>query len=329
MNGKKLAIVVITENGMNISKKITSKYPVDIFTNGRGGSTGTTINFISLQPIIKELLEKYDTTIFIMALGAVVRLISPYLKDKFTDNTVLSIDDSGKFVIPVIGGHHGANDMAREIAEIIDAIPVITTASDVTGVISLESIAEKYSMAFKNIENLNKISGDIVNGIPINVINKTCLDIPELNISGDGNRIMITYEEQDNRDSLIMVPRVLDLGIGFSTDASYTDMKIAINTVMEKYGFYSEAIRSISTINIKEGNMGLKQIATDLKCSVNYYTPEMLNENSKNLSEVVYRATGAYSVANPSARIASSGGKELVAKEIINNVTISVFLHGC
>ena len=323
-----LAIVAITENGLKISRKISESFLADIYASQRFQTENKVKIFVSLKETIKDLFSKYDNIIFIMALGAVVRLISPYIKNKFDDPRIIVIDDGGKFVIPVIGGHHGSNELSKDIAGILNAAAVITTASDVNGVPSLEMLAKKYSMSIKNTQNLPVVSMDLIDGLPVHVTNKTNIVIPELKNSGSGKRITISYEIENDKYGIILIPKVLDVGIGFSTDATYIDMKNAIESVFRKHSFYIEAIRSISTITIKEGNSDLKVLAGGLNCILNYYPPEKLNENSVTRSAAVYRATGAYSVCNASARISSSGGKELVSKEIINNTTISVFLHG-
>ncbi|WP_337861057.1 cobalamin biosynthesis protein [Ferroplasma sp.] len=328
MEDMKIAIVAITKNGSKISKKISENIPSVIFANPRSQPIANSIKFNLIKEIKDELFTNYDIIIFIMALGAVVRTISPYLKNKFEDQQIIAIDDSGKFVIPVIGGHHGSNAMAKKLANILNAIPVITTASELNNVLSIETIAEKYKMHIKNTQNIAKISGDIISGDGVNIINKTYIKIPELKNSGTGNKIIISYEKENDETGIIMVPEVFDIGIGFSSDASYSDLKHGINKVFENHGFYIDAIRSLSTIDIKRGNAGMNLLAEELKCPINYYTAEILNKNSVTKSTAVYNATGAYSVANAAARIASSGGKELVIKEIINNVTVSVFLHG-
>jgi cobalt-precorrin 5A hydrolase len=328
MESIKIAAVAVTKNGSEICQKISDSLNAEIFVNGRAIPHENSFKFDSISEIADNLFENYDMIIFVMALGAVVRIISPYLKNKFTDKPVIAIDDSGKFVIPVTGGHHGSNAMARRIANALNAIPVITTASEANNVESIETIAEKYKLHIKNSKHLAKIAGDIISGEPLNIINKTNIKIPELKNAGTGRKIIISYKKEDWEPAIVLVPEILDIGIGFSRDASYSDLKNGINKTFDKYGFYMEAINSISSISIKRGNPGLELLAEEFKCRLNYYSADELNKNSTTRSMAVYNATGAYSVANAAARISSSGGKELVNKEIINNVTVSVFLHG-
>lgn len=86
----------------------------------------------SVRMLLPSLFESYKGLIIIISLGAVVRMIAPILKDKKTDPAVVVIDDKGENVISVLSGHiGGANELTREVAAVLEAHPVITTASDV------------------------------------------------------------------------------------------------------------------------------------------------------------------------------------------------------
>ncbi len=327
MQGIRIAIIAITHNGFDISSKISTEFDAKIFINKRLNNYTIFESFDHVKDIAKYVFENFDAVIFIMALGAVVRIIAPYLKDKFHDIPVIVIDDAGRFVIPVISGHHGANELAVKIAGILKATAVITTATDVHGIISIDAIATKYKMAILCRENLAPVSGDMLAGHPVDIINRTSISIPELSGSGKGKKIIITYKKEHENHDLILVPPVLDLGMGFSSDAVLSDMLYAIEYTFKKFDLYMEAIKSISTIDIKSGSTEIKKLAEKLKCPLYFYSAENLNMYSTEKSEVVYRATGAYSVSNAAARITSQNGIPVVSKEIINNVTVSVFLN--
>jgi cobalt-precorrin 5A hydrolase len=328
MGGMKIAVIAVTGNGIGISQKLSAEFQIDIFVSSRFAGSGKYKTFKHAGDIIESVFANYDAAVFVMSLGAVVRIIAPYLHDKFHDIPIIVIDDAGRFAIPVTGGHHGANDLAGKIAATLAARAVITTASDINGIASVDSIAVKYGMSILNRENLPTVSGDMLAGDPVQVINRTGIPIPELKSSESGRKIIITYMDEQDGSALILVPRVLDLGIGFSSDATLADMLNAIESTFMKYGLLTEAVRSVSTIDIKSGNPDIKKLAESLKCPLYFYPAHELNRHAADRSVAVYRATGAYSVSNAAARISSGNGIQIVPKEIINNVTVSVFQHG-
>lgn len=89
----------------------------------------------------KNAFEEYDAIVALFATGIVVREIAPLLVDKWTDPAIVVVDSNLTFAIPLTGGHHGANELARKISE-LGAVPVITTATEVHDRPSVEGIAD-------------------------------------------------------------------------------------------------------------------------------------------------------------------------------------------
>lgn len=76
----------------------------------------------------------------LMSMGIVIRGIAPHLTDKWTDPAVVVVTPDFRYAIPLIGGHHGANELAGELAG-LGLVPVISTATEATGRDSVEAIA--------------------------------------------------------------------------------------------------------------------------------------------------------------------------------------------
>jgi cobalt-precorrin 5A hydrolase len=118
---------------------------------------------------IKQLFKDYDQVVFFVSLGAVVRLIAPFLKSKDEDPGVLVIDDAGEFVIPVLSGHvGGANACAETIARLLNATPVLTTASDVGKTIPVDILGRELGWVVEAPKiNITRVSAHVVNEEPI------------------------------------------------------------------------------------------------------------------------------------------------------------------
>ncbi|MDA8272957.1 MAG: cobalamin biosynthesis protein [Deltaproteobacteria bacterium] len=112
---------------------------------------------------LNNLFNEFDFIIFFLALGAVVRLISPYIKDKLNDPGVTVIDEAGKFAVSLLSGHiGGGNEFTKKAANFLGAIPVITTATDISGRFSVDMFAKKFGFfieeAKTKIKEFNKAS---------------------------------------------------------------------------------------------------------------------------------------------------------------------------
>ncbi|MDE5755053.1 MAG: cobalt-precorrin 5A hydrolase, partial [Oscillospiraceae bacterium] len=112
----KIAYFWLTSQGKSVVEKIQAHL---------GGQIESKQN---LKMQIAQDFENYDALVFVMATGIVVRMLADLIKSKVTDPAVVVLDQQGKFVISLLSGHlGGANAFACEIAEILGAVPVITT----------------------------------------------------------------------------------------------------------------------------------------------------------------------------------------------------------
>ena len=104
-----------------------------------------------------------DALIFVGACGIAVREIAPYVKSKKTDPAVLCIDEAGRFVIPLLSGHiGGANALAVELAEKLNATAVVTTATDVRGKFSVDAWAARHGCVISDMGLAKAVSAAIL-----------------------------------------------------------------------------------------------------------------------------------------------------------------------
>jgi len=124
---------------------------------------------------IASLMADFDQVVFFVSLGAVVRLIAPHLKNKDEDPGVIVVDDAAQFVIPVLSGHvGGANAWAEEIASLLHAIPVLTTASDVGKTIPVDILGRDLGWQVEAPKiNITRVSAHVVNGDAIAFVQET------------------------------------------------------------------------------------------------------------------------------------------------------------
>ena len=121
---------------------------------------------------IGTLFSDFDQVVFFVSLGAVVRLIAPHLKSKDEDPGVLVVDDAGQFVIPVLSGHvGGANAMAEEVAALLGATAVLTTASDVGKTIAVDILGRALGWKVECPKiNITRVSAAVVNEEPVALV---------------------------------------------------------------------------------------------------------------------------------------------------------------
>jgi len=154
----KLAIISITNNGDRIAHKISNYYDVDIYSRMYVKENG-------IKRIVAKVFKEYRGIIFIASTGIAIRAIAPLLKNKIEDPAVISIDNSGKYVISLVSGHlGGANELSLRIANIIDSEPIITTATDNLGIIAPDIIAKNNGLIIDDFRICKHIASLLVHG---------------------------------------------------------------------------------------------------------------------------------------------------------------------
>ncbi len=175
----KVALIAITKSGAVKAAKIGLSLPqADIFVTQKFFEQVTdvpnkvTAIGLPAKDHIGPLFAGYDQLVFLVALGGVVRLIAPHLKAKETDPGVIVVDNAAQFVIPVLSGHiGGANEFAIQLAEILGATPVVTTAADVGNTVAVDILGRELGWKTEvRDKSLTRVAAMMVNEEPIAMV---------------------------------------------------------------------------------------------------------------------------------------------------------------
>ena len=129
------AYLAFTEKGLALAQKLAGALPGTVDRCGHGGP--------GLADWAAEQFAHADALIFVGAVGIAVRAIAPHCQSKAQDPAVVVLDECGRFAVPILSGHlGGANDLARALAAVCGAVPVITTATDANGVFAVDEWAK-------------------------------------------------------------------------------------------------------------------------------------------------------------------------------------------
>lgn len=265
---------------------------------------------LSEDYFIKKLF-RYDFIVFFLAAGASVRIIAPFLKDKFSDPGVITIDEAGKFVVSLLSGHiGGANKFAEEIAGYIGngAIPVITTATDATENFSLDMFAERFGLFIEDgkskIKIFNKasvcgeelriyIDEDIIFSIKEiesyikefknakQIILTQGLNASNLGLGAKKAAVVSLKENLKNiaesENIVLLRPRCLTLGIGCNRNTPFEEIEDFISSVFKENNLSLKAIRNIATINLKRNEAGLLEFGYKYGNFIDFYDKDEIN----------------------------------------------------
>jgi len=318
------AIFYITDNGYCLAKRIASFF-ID----------SEVLKFDA--SLLRKKWGQRKALIFIMATGIVVRMIAPLLKDKKTDPAVVVLDEKGQYAVSLLGGHlGGANRLAQDISSLLGAEAVITTASDINKLPSIDLWARDNGLIVENWDALARVATRLINEEALRVYSETDIRLPAAFTKEHDPRradILITKKQRTEtcgsciKDQLYLRPQNLIVGIGCNSGTQAHEIEEAIKSVLLEHNLSFLALHSIATIDKKASERGLRDFADKYDLAIVSFSADELNSvRGIEKSKVVFKATGANAVAEPSALLASKTVKPLVPKQKSGNVTVAVAL---
>lgn len=334
----KVAILAITKNGIKIAATIKQFFPSwEIFAPSKFQDNAVSATWYEEQTSTKvaDLFGKFDGLVCLFSLGAAIRLIAPFLKDKKTDPAVIVIDDKASFVISALSGHlGGANELAEEIAKKIGAAPVITTAADVNKTIPVDLVGREFGWKIDGDSSVTRISALMVNEEKIGIYqdagekNWWKSDLPKNvtvyqsidKMTGSDCKAYLIISDRIIDDtiaekSVIYRPQTLVVGIGLHGDTTKEKIKECLGVSLRKYGLSAKCIARLVSIKKPKDVQGLIDAAREMQVPLEYFDREELAEITiPNPSQMVEAFEGTPSVSEAAA-IKSSGGKLVVEKQ--------------
>ena len=196
-----LAVWAVTPGGMELALKLAAAFPGTALHLSRNlpACPDTCYIFNRLKDSVQERFSLFQGHVFIMSTGIVVRVISPCIRSKMLDPAVVVMDEEGQYAISLLSGHvGGANRLASEIARKLHVTPVITTATDIRQIPSIDVIAVDHGLLIENpaaIKSQEEEIEDEKEDVEIEDDEREDVDIEEVE---EENKFKHMYINEDN-----------------------------------------------------------------------------------------------------------------------------------
>ncbi|MFC2071364.1 cobalt-precorrin 5A hydrolase [Chloroflexota bacterium] len=349
------AIIAITRGGMKLGRELTGLLseshlylPVK-FTDVQKAKVYPFEE--PLAVVVEKVFVRYANLVLIMATGIAVRLLAHLVRDKYKDPAVVVMDERGQYVISLLSGHiGGANALAKKIASLTTAQPVITTASDVNNTIAVDLLGREFGWKIESKSNLIRVAATLVNGEDVGIYqdagerdwwsNKKPLpanihvfdNLESLQESSCSAMLIITDRELSEAEktllkrSVVYRPRSLVLGIGCNKGVSCSRIEEAITQVFIENRLSMQSIRNLATVDIKEKEKGLLEYIEKHELSLDLYPREALKQIDypSSPSSFALNNVGVPAVCEPAALLSSNNGRLVVPKMKMKDITIAI-----
>ena len=332
---KKAAMISFTEQGNRISFRLQRYfsgleswecrgYVLPKWSRWANSKSGLEKLDISPGEWAGRMFDSCDLIIFIGAAGIAVRCIAPYVKDKYEDPAVLVIDTAAQYVIPILSGHiGGANEYAVQIAGLLGAVPVITTATDVHGLFSVDTFAAKNKLFITDRMKTKRVISQMLEGHTLRIsCPRTQLPYGALSAAGviknhllwvedsaDADIIISCQMPPEDHPALLLVPEsCLWIGIGCKKGMSGDAIKSALTEFVTTFGLHDRAITGLASIDIKKEEEGILEACEYYQLKFHTYSAAQLMsmEGDFSSSQFVHMHTGTDNVCERAALMAAA-----------------------
>ncbi len=124
------ALVVLGSSALPLARRLRRVLPAaEIHAPARAGIAAD-VGFASVGAHLRALFRAGRPIVGLCAAGILIRVLAPLLRDKTTEPPVVAVAEDGSAAVPLLGGHRGANALARAIAKTTGGTAALTTASE-------------------------------------------------------------------------------------------------------------------------------------------------------------------------------------------------------
>jgi cobalt-precorrin 5A hydrolase len=345
---KAFAVYAITKHGIGIAERLVARLSgANLFVSEKlfaKAPAGAKPIPLPMAPLLTETFTAYDCHVFVISVGAVVRMIAPLLENKKVDPAVVCVDDAARFAICVLSGHVGrGNAFTERVAEALGALPVVTTASDATGTLTVDILGRDLGWTLDDLDrNVTRGCAAVVNQAPVLFVQETGEPTwwpfdkalpPGVSyatslegVDPAAWEILLIASDRDLQrthrlhweNAVVYRPKSLVLGLGCDRGAATDMVERGVDTMLREHGLCAKSVRAIATIDKKQDEQAFRALSTSRGWPMITFTAEQLDAapGIENPSDRVKLYVGARGVAEPAALLASEAERLLVPKRV-------------
>jgi len=343
---KTFAIYAITRHGITSARRLAEALPgADLFVSEKLAALapeGAKRFALPMGPLLADTFVAYDAHVFVISVGAVVRMVAPLLRNKKVDPAVICVDDAARFSICVLSGHVGrGNVFTDRVAAILGAQSVVTTASDAIGTLTVDILGRDLGWTLDDPDrNVTRGCAAVVNAAPVLFVQETGEPsfwadgaLPEgvrYATSLDGVdpaafEILLIASDRDVakthpahfENAVVYRPKSLVLGLGCDRGAPTEMVARGVDALLARSGLAGASVKAIATVDKKADEVALLALAKARGWTMHTYPAETLDAvpGIETPSETVKKFVGTRGVAEPAALLAAGATKLLVPKQ--------------
>ncbi|TNE37403.1 MAG: precorrin-3B C(17)-methyltransferase [Alphaproteobacteria bacterium] len=324
-----MAIVLLSDSGRETAEKLQEAYPEALIHGLKGRVTEPDIAFPQTAAHLQELFRSGAPIIGLCASAILIRCLAPALKDKRREPPVIALAEDGASAVPLLGGHHGANRLAREIAAHLKGHAAVTTASDLRFNIALDE--PPAGLALANPEDMKTFTARLLAGehIFLNGVHEWLAE-SDLPFAEDGTLTIdvTTKAVPGDKGRLVYHPKTLAIGAGCERNADAAELIGLAKASLAQQNLSPFSVGVVASIDVKADEAAVHALARHFGLAPRFFVAATLEAETPRLqtpSDIVFREVGCHGVSEGAA-LASVGpdGALILAKQKSKRATLAI-----
>ena len=304
------AVVILDARQVSLARRIAGLLPGAAVHGPASLEGAADVVYERLASHLPALFRAGTPIVGICAAGILVRVLAPHLADKNAEPPVIAVSEDGQSVVPLLGGHHGANRLARDIADALGAHAAITTAGDTALGFALDAPPPGWRLG--EGARVKAVTAALLAGEPVRLVTEAAsADWLTAGAApfGDWGRLTVHVTERrvvpgDDVADITLHPAVLALGLGCERGCAPDELVMLARRVLVAGGLAPEAVACVASLDLKADEPAVNAAAESLGVPLRLFDAAALERETPRLtapSEVVFRAVGCHGVAEAAA----------------------------
>ena len=305
-----IAIIAISRRGSEMARSLSTALGVDatLYLDRRfihDGENATPFD-LPVRPLVHSAFESYGQLVLFMPVGAAVRLVAQRLGDKHQDPAVVCVDDGGRFAVSLVSGHTGGADaLATRVASVLNATPVVTSASHAIGTLAVDLLGEEFGWRVEaDSQTVTRASAAMINGDPVGLYQeagepgwwpadrplpdnlRVYSSLADLASSGCGFALLVSdaagiaseYAAAGaGSPAVVFRPYSLVAGMGCRKGVGVDELEELLKSAFDRNGLSLACLNGIATADLKREEPGILELADKLGTPVRCFDTGELN----------------------------------------------------
>ena len=313
--------IALTEEGAALARRLSATLPGSQIHGLDGRVSTADRHFAGTLDHVRLLYGEGRPLIGMFSTAIMIRAIAGNIQAKTEAPPVLCIAEDGSAIVPLLGGHCGANELARQLGAVLDTVPAITTAGEAHFGVALDNPPPGWRIAGKT--TAKGVMAALLAGDSVTLVNDLSAAIDTGWLSGiefrDGSAsisVHLTEEAQPvTENRLCLHPKTLVIGIGCERGIEAEELAELVKAGLAESGLAADSLACIATIDLKEDEAAILTLARQMNLPLRLFSAARLEQETPRLatpSETVFEAVGCHGVAEAAA-LAAAGGHAVLA----------------